>query len=142
KSRPPRDLAELGVLEEGRDHVLVLGEVVEWTEVDVAVLDVRERRKDHESEHRQREDAPHRCGEPERGRLEEPGARERWKRLFRGHGRRGLVRDRARLRLDLGNLPADLAGDLSRPEQAEGDRERGTDRGDDPAYDEAEEEAV
>ena len=61
-----RHLADLRVLEEGRDHELALGEVVDRAEVDVLLVLVRERRQDGEAEHRQRDDAADHGAEAER----------------------------------------------------------------------------
>ncbi len=119
------------------------GKVVDRAEVGVVLLDVGERREHHEAEDRERQDRAHRRAEPDQRRFEELRARESGERLV---GRRcgrgsGLVGDRTRLGLDLGNVAAHVACDVTRPQQAADDREHRADGGDDPAEDEAEEEA-
>ncbi len=142
--RSPADLARTLVREERGDDVLALREVLDRPEVGLVLLEVRERGKNGEAEHRKRDDRADRRSDTERRSLEEARARVRRKRLLRGDraGRRrsGLIRDGARLRLDRRDLVADVTRDVARPEEAEGDGDDRTDRGHDPADDQAEQE--
>ena len=113
--RAARDLALLRVLQEGRDHELALGEVLDRAEVDVGARLLDERRRDREAEDRQRHEAADHGAEAERRGLEELVARVALDLAAPpSDGRRVLDRrgDRrphlAALRLDLGDLAAQL----------------------------------
>jgi len=113
-------------------------------EVDVVLLDVRERGQHHEPEDRHRRDAADRRAESERRRLQEAGARVRRERLLDRGDRRargGAIGDRAHLRLDVGHLAAHVARHVARPQQPEDDREDGADQRDHPADHESEQQA-
>ena len=131
--RPPRHLADLGVLHVGRDHELAFGELVDRPEHDVLLVLVRERRQHREAEHRHRDQAADDGAEAERRDGEEGAARIRL-RLARPGRLDRLVR-LALLGLDGRRRGADGLRDVAEPEEAEGERDHGADDGDDRADD-------
>ena len=125
EGRPPADVLRLVLLRvELRDHVLLLGEVVERPEVDVVVALADEGGRDHEAERRDRDERADRRADAERRELEEDAARiplgllGALLLLDRQLGDRLLGDDG----LGLGSRP-DVAGHLADPGEAEEERE-------------------
>ncbi len=96
--RAPRDLALLGVEQEGRDHELVLGKVVERADVDVGVALVDERRQDREAEDGKGDHSADHRTQAERRRFEELRARVADDLALFGFGQVGRDRRRRRCR--------------------------------------------
>ncbi len=132
--RPPAHLADLRVLEEGGDHELPLWKLVDWPEIDLRLVLIREGGQDGEAEHRQRDHTADDAAEAERGRGEKRVAPVGL-RLLLGFRRVGRER-RASLGLDDRRRSAHRPRHIANPEEAEDERDHAADHGGDGADDE------
>ena len=129
------DLALLRVREVGRDHVLVLGEVVERAEIDLVLVDVREGRQHHEPEDQGVSSPP---GEADQRRLEEHRARVDGQLLVGASAVAPSVTRRVSVRSPARRHARRASRRVA--EEPENDREHRTDRGNEPAEHQAEQE--
>ena len=140
--RAPRHLADVRVLQVGRDHERPFGELVDRAERRVLLVLVRERRQHREAEHGQRDDPPDHSSQPERRDGQEGVARIGLElRLAGGHGRGSRRDERAGFRLDLRGGSAHRPRHVPDPEEAEDDCDHRADDGGDRADDETGEDA-